>query len=111
MDRALIIKKKWSDRILDNRKTIEMRSTKTHIRGKVGIIESGTGLIVGEVEIIGCGELLTEEAALLLTPFHQVEDLELLKKWRYAWLLARAKRYENPVPYKHPKGAVIWVKI
>ena len=52
MKRALIIKKNWLDKIFDEGKTWEMRSRNTKIRGKIGLIESGTGLIVGEAKIV-----------------------------------------------------------
>ncbi|GAF99913.1 unnamed protein product, partial [marine sediment metagenome] len=29
----------------------------------------------------------------------------------YAWVLEKAKRYDEPIPYTHPLGAVIWVKL
>ena len=29
----------------------------------------------------------------------------------YAWIISNAKKYEKPIPYKHPMGAVIWVNI
>ena len=54
MNRGLIIKQPWIELILSGKKTWEMRSRPTHIRGKIGLIEQGTGLIVGEVEIIDC---------------------------------------------------------
>jgi len=111
MKRALIIKKKYLDRILDNGKVWEMRSSKTKITGRIGLIESGAGFIVGEVDLIGCGNALNECAALLTADSHQVDDISLIEKWKYPWLLENAKRYDKPIPYKHPKGAVIWVKI
>lgn len=42
---------------------------------------------------------------------HQVDDLEKLDKWKYPWCIEDAKRYDRPMPYKHPQGAVIWVNI
>ena len=33
-----------------------MRSARTNITGRIGLIESGTGLIVGEAELTGCSE-------------------------------------------------------
>ena len=42
------IKKKYLDRILDNGKVWEMRSSKTKITGRIGLIESGSGLIVAK---------------------------------------------------------------
>ena len=111
LERALIIKKIHLDKIFDKGKVWEMRSTKTSIRGRVGLIQSGSGLIVGEVNIIGCFEPPMLLAIADSYKFHYVDDLELLTKWKYAWVLSEARRYDNPVPYKHPRGAVIWVKL
>ena len=109
MDRALIIKKEWLDKIFNEGKIWEMRTTRTKIRGKVGLIESGSGLIVGEANIIGCS-LNPIKPDLSFFDFHKVKDIELSKKWKYAWVLDNPIKYNNPIPYKHPKGAVIWVK-
>jgi hypothetical protein len=32
-------------------------------------------------------------------------------KETYAWVLANVERLKEPIPYKHPSGAVIWVKL
>lgn len=56
MKRALIIKKKWLDKILDEGKVWEMRATKTKVRGKIGLIESGSGMIVGEAYLMYCSD-------------------------------------------------------
>jgi hypothetical protein len=109
--RALIVKKEHLDKILDGDKTWEMRSSKTNIRGRIGLIESGSGLIVGEVTLTDCGPALDVLTALMNMPSHQVSDIQLLKKWKYPWVLKDAKRYEKPIPYKHPQGAVIWVRL
>ena len=111
MDRGLIIRKNWLDKIFETGKTMEMRSTKTNIRGRIGLIEAKSGLIVGEVTLYDCTEKLTNEQALKYSSQHQVDDLNLLKKWCYGWKLKDIKKYPFPVPYLHPKGAVIWVNI
>lgn len=111
MFKALIVRKPHSDNIVDDLKPWEMRSSATHVRGRIGIIEAGSGLIVGEAELIGCGFPLTEEEAARTVDLHRVEDIELLKKWRYPWWLINAERYKKPIPYTHPKGAVIWVNV
>lgn len=108
--RALIVKKEWLDLIFDGGKVWEMRSTKTKIKGRIALIESGTGLIMGSVTITGCGWYPVAIHTSLIK-YHKVTDLDLLKKWKYPWFLKDAKRYPKPIPYNHPKGAVIWVKI
>jgi hypothetical protein len=111
VNRALIIKKEWLDKIFDGGKVWEMRSTKTNICEKIGLIEQGTGLIVGECWLTGSRPAIeTIEAAFLTKHLHGVEDLSLLERWKYPWGIDEAKRFEQPIPYRHPKGAVIWVK-
>ena len=29
----------------------------------------------------------------------------------YAWVLRKAKRFRSPVHYRHPNGAIIWVRL
>ena len=112
MEKALIVRKIWLDKIFDEGKVFEMRTTKTSVRGKIGLIESGSGLIVGECNIYDCAQNpISKKGAYVLKEFHQIEDLSLLEKWKYAWLIKDAKRYDKPIPYKHPQGAVIWVKL
>lgn len=108
--KALIIKKEWLDKIFDEGKIWEMRSKRTYIRGRILLIESGSGHIMGEAILIGCP---SSPIPIGIYHFdkHKVEDVELLKKWCYPWILSDVKRYENPIPYKHPKGAVVWVSI
>ena len=108
--KALIVKKEWLDKIFDEGKIWEMRATRTRITGKIGLIESGTGLIMGEAEITGCSERPVPKHKDLIK-YHKVENLELLDKWKWAWFLSGAKRYDKPKPYKHPRGAVIWVNL
>jgi len=112
MDRALIVKKPWIDLILSGQKTWEMRSRPTKIRGRIGLIEQGTGLIVGECDLVHSQILALDKLECdTYRCFHGVEDLTLLEKWRFPWELKNAKQYEKPIPYKHPRGAVIWVKL
>ena len=112
MERALIVQKFWSDKIFDlnDPKTWEMRSTPTKIRGTVGLIEAGSGLIVGSVDIIDSQDIHVLKSKEFIQ-YHKIENLSLLDKWPYAWVLSNAKRFDKPIPYTHPKGAVIWVKI
>lgn len=111
VDIALIIRKPHINNLLNGTKVWEMRSTKTSIRGRIGLIEAGSGLIVGEANLVDCLPALEDEieAAFNLDK-HQVRDLSLLKKWKFPWVIEGANRYDDPIPYDHPRGAVIWVK-
>lgn len=111
MERALIVRKEWLDKILDGSKVWEMRSTPTKIRGKVGLIEAGSGLIVGECEIVDSLLALRPWEYEMTQPHHQVDNHDLLEKWCHPWWLKNAKRYDDPIPYEHKKGAVVWVRL
>ena len=107
---GLIIKKKWLDLILDGYKSIEVRGHNTKKRGLIYLIESWTGLIKGEVEIFNSNkfELFSDLYNEHWLTEHQIKNLKY--KIPYAWWLEYPYRYKEPIPYKHPQGAVIWVK-
>lgn len=109
--KALIIKQPWIDYILDGKKTWEIRGQKTKIRGKIELIKSGSGLVVGCCEIVDCKELTLEDYKSNIDK-HNIQEVDYLPyKSTYAWIIANAKRYETPRKYKHPKGAIIWVNL
>jgi hypothetical protein len=109
LERALIVRQPYLNDIYDNGKIWEMRTSITHVRGLVGLIESGSGLITGSMEIIDClPSIHTDD---MFYHYHKVKDCTLLQKWKYPWVIRNAKRFEKPIPYTHPKGAVIWVKL
>ena len=110
MKKGLVIKEKWLDKIFDEGKVWEMRTSSTKIRGTIGLIQSGSGLIIGKADIIDSFRINLNERNF---DKHRVDidDLHLLGKWRYAWVLDNVEKFDEPIPYKHPQGAVIWVKL
>ena len=110
--KGLIIREFWLNKILSNEKIWEIRSSNTKIRGKVYLIQSGTKHIYGECDIIDSKKLNLLEYQNNKDKHCILNELEKLPyKNTYAWIMSNAKRYENPIPYKHPMGAVIWVNI
>jgi hypothetical protein len=110
-NRALIIDEPHISRILAGEKIWEMRSRPTKIRGRIGLIRKGSGLIVGSAFLCRVGKVITDANAADTIQFHMVKDLPRLKKWKYPWVLGDVKIFSEPIPYKHPRGAVIWVKV
>lgn len=127
--RGLVVKAPWVDLILSGKKTWEIRGARTNIRGKIDLIQSGTGLIYGSADLVECeGPLRTrtlndnKDKHCIPTTFFD-PDLSFFQipetnneaympyKKTYAWVLQNAKRFKKPVPYKHPMGAIIWVKL
>lgn len=108
---ALIIKKPWVDYILSGQKCWEIRGCSTKKRGTIELIQSKSGLVVGKCELIDCVKLDLGAYRHSIDK-HFIKDVEILPyKSTFAWVLANPIRYEKPRPYKHPNGAVIWVKL
>lgn len=109
--KCLVIKQPWIEMELDGLKPWELRSRATNIRGRIGLIEQGTGLIVGEAELLGCIEFFDINYLAKFYEQHRIDDIEILKKWNVALVMDNHIRYEKPIPYKHPQGAVVWVNV
>ena len=88
--RCLCVKPPYAHRIVEGVKIEEYRTQSTRIRGRIGIIESGSGTIIGDAVLYDC----TRRG-----------------DWDFVWHLRDARRYAVPVSYKHPFGAVVWVKV
>ena len=111
--KALLVKKPWIDEILSGRKTWEIRGSATAVRGKIALVESGTGHVVGTCEITDVlGPLSFAELRRNASKHRAMRGLRKLPyKRTHAWVLAKARRFKTPVPYNHPQGAVIWVNL
>lgn len=109
-----ILHKKWLDLIIDGKKTLEIRGSNTNKQGeKIYLLESGSGRIKAECIIeatypISCSDWSEERENHCVN----ISYTELKKRYKnpYAWVLAEIKPIEDIWYYKHPKGAVTWVK-
>ena len=113
LTRGLILRPVWLDRILAGTKTWKIRGTNTAIRGSIGLIASGSGTIIGLVDLIGI-ELLTPAAYIAGSTYHAIPcraDQPLPYPQTWAWHVARPWRFPTPIPYHHPQGAVRWVRL
>ncbi len=108
---CLIIKSPYIDLILSGVKTWEIRGSRTHKRGKIGLIKSGSGTIIGEVELVDCVGPLSLQEFLNNKNKHQSSSKTLMYKKTYAWVIKNPKKFDVAKKYKHPMGAVIWVKV
>ena len=112
--KGLIVKHEWLQKIFDTEhpKDWEIRGTNTKIRGRIALIESGTGTIVGEC-VITDSFRVSESRYLNNRDRHQIpwSYYKLPYRKPHAWVLSDVKKYDNPVPYKHKQGSVIWVNL
>lgn len=110
---ALIIREPWISLILTGEKVWEIRSRATRIRGRIGLIASGSGQVVGTIDLTDCLALHPSDL-VQTTPLHCITDLShppLPYPHPYAWVLANPHRFLVPKPYRHAQGAVVWVKL
>lgn len=111
---GLIIKPKWLDRIILYGKDIEVRGSITnHVGEKIYLLEKGTCKCVAVANLECSGAIRDEEHWEFLKPRHQIdkswEAITKIYKQPCFWYLKRPHIIE-PFIYRHPKGAVIWVK-
>jgi len=112
--RALLIREPWIGKILDGNKTWELRGSTTNVRETIALVASGSGTVVGVCELVDCigplsAHVFKENARNAgMEPEHA--ELGYYKR-TYAWVMAKPRRLTKPIPYSHPSGAVIWVKL
>lgn len=113
--RGLIIQSRWADLIIEGKKTWELRKRPTNLRGEFAIIAKGTGTIVGTAELMDCcgplsfGELIDNRMRACESEQEIADDVK--QGYVYAWVLGNTKKFDPPVSYQHPNGAVVWVKL
>jgi hypothetical protein len=113
--RGLIIHPEPLELILHGQKCWELRSAKTQIRERIALIRSGSGLVVGTCDLVGVKGPLTLSQIRWNVRKIGINPSEVGSRppyrHTYAWRLANPKRFRKPVPYTHPTGARIWVKL
>lgn len=124
---ALLVHKQWADLILDGTKVWELRNRPTTKRCVIGLAITGTSCLYGECTITGCAHVAQRNQNGVLIPVYGNEHLfveleENVQKHRvcpssitynqvFAWTISEPKRYERPVPFKFPSGAVTWIDL
>lgn len=112
--RALVIRRPWIDMILDGKKTWEIRGSRTSVRGQIGLIASRSGTVVGVCSLVDCiGPLTADEFRKNAKKAGMRQSEAILGYYQrtYAWVTKNARRLVRPVEYRHPSGAVIWVRL
>jgi hypothetical protein len=123
-ERALLVREPYVSLLLTRRKRWELRGLPTKIRGRIGLIRSGSGLVVGECEIADCIGPLNLETLKRTSNLTNKERLEIatdglppyihkdgVSSKTFAWVIERPIIYRTPLHYKHPSGAIIFVDL
>lgn len=115
ISKALIVDEPWVTNLLEGRKVWEMRSTKTKIKGRIGLIRKGSGTVVGVAEMVDCIGPLSRDEMLASIDKHTIPESMIrsgdVDKWCFAWVLKDVTPLPESVSYEHPFGAVIWVTL
>ncbi|ALL13188.1 hypothetical protein [Caulobacter henricii] len=123
-DRGLMIREPWISQILMKRKLWELRGTATKIRGRLALIRSGSGLILGECKLDDClgpigFETLIETGALSAIEREEIEHggrapyvkADGVTSKTFAWVVSSPILYPRPIAYNHPSGAITFVDL
>lgn len=114
MTTGLITREPWASLVLSGQKRWERRSRSTAKCRTVHIIKSGTGRVYGSVQLVDVIGPLSPDELRKHAVLHRVPEETLAKLSYdkvYAWVFAEPKVFAEPIPYTHPSGAVIWVKL
>ncbi|MDF2797548.1 MAG: hypothetical protein K0R85_292 [Devosia sp.] len=114
--KAIVIDEPWISLILSGQKTWEMRKTSCGYRGVVALIRKGGGQVVGVARIVDSLPSLATD-----TDYARAIDKHCIPLgrqpqargdgWTIPWVLSEAAELAEPVAYRHPHGAVIWVNL
>jgi ASCH domain-containing protein len=112
---GLLIRSPYIDWILAGTKTWEIRGSSTAKRGRIALIQSGSGTVIGVADLVeAVGPLTRRDLAA------NARKLGLRKpgpsgplhyRRTFAWVLKNARRLKTPVRYRHPSGCIIWVNL
>ena len=114
---GLVVKDPFATMIVKGEKTWEVRTKRTMMRTRIGIVKSGSKTVIGEVSILDCIEL-TDQMLDNGFAHHKIQDIDQVFNHTgnrdiqyYAWVLEKAQQYHRPMPYQHPPGAITWVRL
>jgi hypothetical protein len=112
---GLLIQTPYIDRILDGSKIWEIRGSRTAKHGRIGLIQSGTGKVVGVADLVDVvgplrrADFIKNARKLGLRKSEVSGRLPYTQP--YAWVLENPRRLKTPVRYQHPSGCIIWVSL
>lgn len=113
VEKGLIVRAPWAQALVTGAKTWELRNRPTQVRETIAILEGGSCLLRGAVDIVDCigplgpADLKKAVAAGHILP-EEIHDADHAPV--YAWVVENPVSFE-PLRYRHPRGAVTWVRM
>jgi hypothetical protein len=114
--RGLIVRDPYASQLLNGQKIWEIRGRSTQIRGPVVIVKQGTGKAYGIANLVRVlGPLdLDDLVSSPEVPSEERDELQrdgLPYRRTYAYVFTSPRWFRHPLPYRHPNGAVTWVRL
>jgi hypothetical protein len=111
--KGLVVDEPWVSMIIAGEKIWEMRSRNTQVRGRIALIKKGSKTVVGVADLVGTLPKLSRAELKANVDKHRVSESYIGEDFKHstAWVLERAQPLREPVRYRHPAGAVIWVNL
>jgi len=113
--KGLVIASPWISLILSGQKDWEMRGRRTDHRGWFALIWKGMGEVYGVAKLVDVRPSLNEDEMVSNFDRHRIPEEAIrageVAGWTTPWVLSDVIRLPRPVRYKHPSGAVTWVKL
>lgn len=112
--KGLIVHKEWLDLIMEGDKTLEIRGTDTNIIDEtIYLLEAGSRRIRGTCKIhstypISCSDWHNE--MLKHHVYISFKELKEIYPKPYAWVLTQITEIKEEKYYRHPRGAVRWIR-
>jgi len=115
LTKGLVIASPWISLILSGQKDWEMRGRGTDHRGWFALIWKGMGEVYGVASLIDVRPPLNEDEMIAHFERHRIPEDAIrageVAGWTRPWVVSDVIRLPRPVRYKHPSGAVTWVKL
>ena len=106
--RGLIIREPWIGHILVGKKIWEMRTRPTSVRGRIGLIRKGSGMVIGVANLVDSLAPLDAKALAASRDRHGImperEKEALEAGWVYPWVFGEVRRLPRPVPAGQKNG-------
>ena len=115
MIKGLFIKQPWIDLILDGKKSWEIRGSNTKIRGRIALIESGTGEVKGYVDLTDSlkveDDFFDSNSDKHQIPSERFNSKNMPYKNTHAWVFKNPRRLKKGIKFKMKQGCVIWINL
>ena len=105
------MKGELADKVVTGELTAEIRHMKctSKLQQTIYIAKCKTKTLIGTVKVSGCKEIAYEEAKDHPGKCRAFDPN--YTKPRYEWMFTDSVKFDKPIPYEHPRGAQIWVKL